>query len=216
MALCCSPDEEGGRDETPALADVRASNRALRSELSRHKADLEALKKKVRVAVLLMCPIQRSFTDSASPSTTQDPEFYAFLQSTDAGLLDFQDSDEEEEEVDEEPAQGGGRATKETAAAPADLLTLARAKAWCQDAAQGTSLGAVAKVLRAFRACAHYGDALGDADEYGACSPCFALPLPHSLMCLTLRFNALPFLQMRRRRRCASPPARPSTWWSTL
>ena len=57
MALCCSPDEEGGRDETPALADVRASNRALRSELSRHKADLEALKKKVRVAVPMMCPI---------------------------------------------------------------------------------------------------------------------------------------------------------------
>jgi hypothetical protein len=178
-----SLDEEQGRGETAALADVRASNKALRSELSRHKSELEALKKKVRVALPSLCCPKPEDTDSTPSVAKQDPEFYAFLQSTDASLLDFQDSDEEEEEdAEEEPARGAGRAAKATAAAPADLLTLARAKAWCQDAAQGTSLGAVAKVLRAFRACAHYGDALGDADEYGAPAPFIAPRSSHAFL----------------------------------
>ena len=175
---------------------MRASNKALRSELSRHKSELEALKKKVRVGP--NCSGVWPLTSlRLTSSHQQDPEFYAFLQSTDAGLLDFQDSDEEEEDdAEEEPAQGAGRAAKAAVAAPADLLTLARAKAWCQDAAQGTSLGAVAKVLRAFRACAHYGDALGDADEYGASH---AFTISNHGSCLT---RCASIVQTRRRRRC--------------
>ena len=52
------------------------------------------------------------------------------------------------------------------------LLTTARVDAWCAAAADGTSLGNAARLLRGFRACAHYGDALADEDErQGEASP---------------------------------------------
>ena len=51
-AVVLRPDEEPG-DQTGRLADVRASNKALRSELARHKADLDALKRKARAVLRL-------------------------------------------------------------------------------------------------------------------------------------------------------------------
>ncbi len=56
---------------------MRRQNRVLQSEISQHKAQLEALK-------------------------AQDPEFYAYLAATDKELLEFGQGSEDEEEEEEE------------------------------------------------------------------------------------------------------------------
>jgi hypothetical protein len=181
-AVCAEDgEEEAGGAAAGGLAAVRASNATLRSEVSRHKADLEALKLK-------------------------DPEFYKFLAATDSQLLAFQDSDGEEEggedddgEDDEAPAKGKKGAEKGAAAAagkkgaaatPAEeggeaggddetLLTTARVDAWCTAAEAGDSLGSAARLLRGFRACAHYGDTLADEDERSGALSC-GIPCAHA------------------------------------
>ena len=47
------------------------------------------------------------------------------------------------------------------------LLTTERVESLCEAALPGTSLVAAARLFRAFRACAHYGDALGGEEEGG-------------------------------------------------
>ena len=59
-------------------------NKRLKSEISTHKAQLEALR-------------------------ARDPEFYAYLQQTDAGLLDFQDDEDDEEGDDDDEDEDDGK-----------------------------------------------------------------------------------------------------------
>jgi nucleolar complex protein 2 len=97
-------------------------------------------------------------------------------------LLEFNDSDEEETADDAPPLARAARASAAEAADAADadeapaaaeddelLLTSERVAELCAAAAAGDSLAHAAKLLRAFRACAHYGDQLGgDEAEAGA------------------------------------------------
>jgi len=87
-----------------------------------------------------------------------------------------------------------------------ELLTTARVEAWCAAAAAGTSLGAAAKVLRGFRACAHYGDAVGDEDQSGEQPPLAPLLLPSLTPASHCQGPRAVFS-------CGSHPAPPSTDW---
>ena len=62
--LCCAESEEEGSDVE--RRPVRAQNKKLKSEVGRHKAELDSLKER-------------------------DPEFFKYLQETDAELLEFGD-----------------------------------------------------------------------------------------------------------------------------
>jgi hypothetical protein len=79
-AVVLRPDEEPG-DQTGRLADVRASNKALRSELARHKADLDALKRKARAVLRLslQASLTALFLHLRIPSST--PSFNPLMQS---------------------------------------------------------------------------------------------------------------------------------------
>eukprot|EP00850_Spirogloea_muscicola_P003296 SM000013S26465 [mRNA] locus=s13:520815:526476:+ [translate_table: standard] len=146
---------------------VEAENHRLRSEIERHREELEALRAK-------------------------DPEFFAYLQENDAELLDFEDeggdgaedeggdgdeqggtgddgeedaperhASNEEGEDGEEDGEGSGRAQ---AAGDKEVLTSAKVDAWCAAAvAPQRSAGAARSLLRAFRAACHYGDSEEDA-----------------------------------------------------
>lgn len=65
---------ESGDDEGGNRRPVRAQNKKLKGEVGRHKAELESLKER-------------------------DPEFFKFLQETDADLLEFGDEGDEEGEA---------------------------------------------------------------------------------------------------------------------
>lgn len=82
----------------------------------------------------------------------RDPAFHAFLAAQDAALLAFSDSDGE--------AEGCvPRAAAPAPPPPGEVLTTAAARALCAAAAAPRpSVGSVARLLRAFRACAHAGD----------------------------------------------------------
>jgi nucleolar complex protein 2 len=69
--------EEEDHEEGDAEEPVAKNNKLLKSEIGVHKQQLEALKAK-------------------------DPEFYAYLQQTDANLLSFSDDEEEDRDADEE------------------------------------------------------------------------------------------------------------------
>ncbi|KAF5836696.1 hypothetical protein DUNSADRAFT_5570 [Dunaliella salina] len=84
-----SEEDDGGKGNDPVAAD----NKRLKGEVARHKAQLEALREK-------------------------DPEFYAYLQQTDANLLGFGEDveDEEGEEDDEEGSEDEEESEDEDAA----------------------------------------------------------------------------------------------------
>jgi nucleolar complex protein 2 len=157
-------------DEAPARAAAREKKAP--GSAARHAADLQKLKQ-------------------------QDPAFHAFLETTDAELLAFNDSDEEEEEEEQaapagalaSPAAGRCSLTPASADDPPDdapaaehapsdagelVLTTERVEQLCAAASESPSLASVAKLLRAFRACAHYGDQLG-GDEPASGAPAAAL-----------------------------------------
>jgi nucleolar complex protein 2 len=103
-------DDELGEEDTA----VRTQNKTLKSEISQHKAELEALKKK-------------------------DPEFYKYLEDYDKELLDF---DEEDEEMggEEEDEAGGGEEEEEKEGGGVGkgreelVLTAAMVDGWCKAA----------------------------------------------------------------------------------
>lgn len=77
-----SDDDDEDDDEAGPSAPVAADNKRLKGEVSRHKAQLEALKQK-------------------------DPEFYEYLRSTDAELLGFGEGEEEDEDEEAGSSQEG-------------------------------------------------------------------------------------------------------------
>ena len=75
-------EEEEAEDADAASDPVVKDNKRLVSEISTHKSQLEALK-------------------------ARDPEFYAYLQQTDAGLLDFADEEDDSEGGEDEEEEEG-------------------------------------------------------------------------------------------------------------
>eukprot|EP00850_Spirogloea_muscicola_P001213 SM000004S15083 [mRNA] locus=s4:1147792:1153464:- [translate_table: standard] len=160
-------DDPEDKDVGAISSAVEAENHRLRSEIERHREELEALRAK-------------------------DPEFFAYLQENDAELLDFEDEDKdgdedeggdgneqggtgddgeedararhasnEEGEDGEEDGEGSGWAQ---VAGDKEVLTSAKVDAWCAAVvAPQRSAGAARSLLRAFRAACHYGDSEEDA-----------------------------------------------------
>ena len=146
-------DDEVAAGDSRELAAVKVANGKLRSEVKKHKIDLEALRAK-------------------------DPDFYEYLKETDQELLNFDADESESEEEEEEEEEGGdeGEGKKkmskksaavqneeeEEAVAAADagkkLITSERVKTMCKAAEGGRSLGAARFLLQAYRAACHYGD----------------------------------------------------------
>ncbi|GAQ82293.1 hypothetical protein KFL_001060260 [Klebsormidium nitens] len=139
------PAEEPASDDDlgEGESDVRGQNRTLKSEISQHKAQLEALKKK-------------------------DPEFYKYLEDYDKELLDFDEEEEEGEGPEDEAEEEGGEEEHETEGVGAGkggeelVLTTAMVDAWCKAAKEKHAFGATKNLLRAFRASCHYGDGDGE------------------------------------------------------
>eukprot|EP00798_Chlamydomonas_sp_ICE-L_P022463 gene22463-29579_t len=156
----------GDGDSIEAAKDpVTKDNKRLKGEVSTHKSQLEALKAK-------------------------DPEFYAYLQQTDAGLLGFgggdddesEEEDDEEEVVDEyededeapkkskkqkkqdvdveEEEEEGGRSAK-----GALNVTTALVNKWCGVAKESAPIGTVGQLVKAYRLACHYGDPEEEAIE---------------------------------------------------
>ncbi|KAI3438608.1 hypothetical protein D9Q98_001031 [Chlorella vulgaris] len=126
----------------------------LKTEMAAHKAQLEALKQ-------------------------QDPEFYAYLQSTDQELLNFgKDSDEDlDSEEEGEGGDGDPMASDDeqhagvsgTAAAGKQQqrsgITLHMVEGWCQAGRDKASMGAVRNIMKAYRVACHYGDSEEKVEE---------------------------------------------------
>ncbi|KDD73570.1 hypothetical protein H632_c2047p0, partial [Helicosporidium sp. ATCC 50920] len=140
-ASSSSEEDEAGASG----AALKKDSRRLKGEISAHRSQLEKLK-------------------------AQDPEFYKYLQESDQGLLKFgQDSEdeEEEEEEEEEGAEANGLAEEaepgSTSIASAQQskasLTLDMVESWGASLAETRSMTSFRRLLKAFRAACHYGDA---------------------------------------------------------
>ncbi|KAG1661708.1 hypothetical protein FOA52_002044 [Chlamydomonas sp. UWO 241] len=127
----------GGKEHHPVSKD----NQRLKGENDTHRSQLEALK-------------------------ARDPEFYAYLQQTDAGLLDFQDDDEANSEdeggegAEEETEEAGLEGDPEESAGPSGRITVTSALVtkWCEAAKKGAPLGTMRSLVKAYRMACHYGD----------------------------------------------------------
>ncbi|KAH8970165.1 hypothetical protein BDL97_02G073800 [Sphagnum fallax] len=127
-------------DEDEDGTDLGPQNKTLKTEVAKHKQELERLQQK-------------------------DPEFYQFLKEHDKELLDFDDEDaEDHEEEDEENAadEAGQRREKQEDIASVSLSTVL-VEAWCTALKEKQHIGALKNLLRAFRTACHYGD--GDMNE---------------------------------------------------
>ncbi|GAB4817038.1 hypothetical protein N2152v2_004084 [Parachlorella kessleri] len=178
-----SDDEEetgraaaAGASASRAVREVRQRNSQLRSEVARHKEELERLRER-------------------------DPEFYKYLQATDKELLDFgagesedeeggsqeegasdeedeEDGEEEEEEgrqEDRQKATGGKKGVKgepeeaEEEGEPGGkgrsmTVTLSVVDSWCKAAKEKASMGPVRSIIKAYRIACHYGDSEEQVD----------------------------------------------------
>jgi hypothetical protein len=111
-----TPAEDVPSDDDLAEDDtaVRTQNKTLKSEISQHKAELEALKKK-------------------------DPEFYKYLEDYDKELLEFDEEDEEMGGEEEEEAAGGEEEEEKEGGGVGKggeelVLTTAMVDGWCKAA----------------------------------------------------------------------------------
>lgn len=157
-----SDDDEA--DETDA-DPLTQQTKSLKGEVSKHKSQLEALKKK-------------------------DPEFYKYLEATDKQLLAFgsdsegdedsdndNDSDEDSDDdvdVDAEKQDGENIENIEDDDNKQQItqhqsVTLAMVDTWCTTVVntQGVPppMGAVKSILRAYRVACHYGDSEDMVEE---------------------------------------------------
>ena len=103
---------------------------------TRHRATLEALKQK-------------------------DPEFYRYLEQTDKNLLGFDAADGDQDEGDGEEGAAPAEGAEAAAGAKVTQVDAKELRKWC-DAAQKGSLGALRRILTAYRAACHLGDDKGD------------------------------------------------------
>ncbi|GLC56106.1 hypothetical protein PLESTB_001065000 [Pleodorina starrii] len=171
-------EEEGGGGSDPVVQD----NKRLKGEISKHRAQLEALREK-------------------------DPEFYQYLKDADAELLGFGagedddseggDEDDEDDEEDDEEEEGAAKkadnkkkekekkkkAEEEEGPASEDAeeqepgtsgrvdVTSALVARWCNAARGGPegrdppALGSFGFLVRAYRLASHYGDPQEDLDS---------------------------------------------------
>jgi len=146
-----SDDEEADADP------LTQQNKSLKSEVSKHKSQLEALKKK-------------------------DPDFYKYLEATDKQLLAFgSDSEEEEDSEDDEDDQDTEKQGDEIIEDADDnddakkqttqhqSVTLSMVDTWCTTVLNKTGvpppMGAVKSILRAYRVACHYGDSEDMVEE---------------------------------------------------
>ena len=137
-------EEDGDEDlEEPVAKD----NKRLKSEIGVHKVQLEALR-------------------------ARDPEFYAYLQQTDANLLSFSDDeeegdgeDEDDDEKDEKEAEeeqggdedGDGEDAEEGKEEKKLIVTTALMNKWCKVAKKQAPLGTVRNLLKAYRIACNQG-----------------------------------------------------------
>ncbi|EFN57450.1 hypothetical protein CHLNCDRAFT_142934 [Chlorella variabilis] len=140
---------DGEQDEDAAEHGMAGGGKAvLKAEMAAHKSQLEALKQ-------------------------QDPEFYAYLQSTDQELLNFGQESEDELDSDEEVEEGGEGPAGEGEQGLAEYgqqqklggVTLAMVEGWCQAARDNASIGAVRNIMKAYRVACHYGDSEEQVEE---------------------------------------------------
>eukprot|EP00249_Psilotum_nudum_P022093 c28368_g1_i1 orf=229-2787(+) len=135
-----SEDEDG--DDGSGLF---SENKSLRTEIKKHKKQLEGLKQK-------------------------DPEFFQFLKEHDTELLEFSDEDEEPEDAGLAQVRLGTDENSEERLtkleAPTLNLTATLVDSWCQAIKNKQHMGALRNLLRAFRTACHYGD--GQEEEFSS------------------------------------------------
>ncbi|XP_038972851.1 nucleolar complex protein 2 homolog [Phoenix dactylifera] len=89
----------------------------------------------------------------------KDPEFYQYLKEHDKELLEFDDEDIDEGEGTDLEEDVESQPTREKEQKPkAKVITTAMVDSWCKAVKEGSKLGAVRSLLRAFRTACHYGD----------------------------------------------------------
>lgn len=157
-------------DAAPARAAVRASTAALLGEAAGHRAALAALRERdprfyaflaQQDAQLLAFDDSDGEGEAAGAGGAGGGGGGGALaaaaavagEATGAGLAPRQRA---------RPAAPPAPPAAAAAEDDGSVLTTARARAWCAAAQPGCSLAAAARLLRAFRACAHVGDEPGD------------------------------------------------------
>lgn len=139
-------DEDEDENENEGGAGLGRQNKGLKSEVSKHKQELEHLQQK-------------------------DPEFYKFLQEHDKELLEFDDEDSEDSEREEEEDEEGmdhesGEEKKTVEDGTSISLSTALVETWCAAVKEKQHFGALKNLLRAFRTACHYGD--GESEDMGS------------------------------------------------
>eukprot|EP00803_Ostreobium_quekettii_P001539 evm.model.scf_347.12 EVM.evm.TU.scf_347.12 scf_347:81912-91436(+) len=137
-------DMEGSDDEEDG--PFASDNKKLRSAIEKHKAELELLKEK-------------------------DPEFYAYLQQADKGLIDFDASEDEADEAARENGDELGEAAEgaddgDAQETGARELTMGMVSRWCKAVKDGAHMPKLVLLLKAYKlACAYGNDQQGDAER---------------------------------------------------
>ncbi|XP_024364544.1 nucleolar complex-associated protein 2 [Physcomitrium patens] len=141
-------DNDDSEDEDEDGSGLGSQNKMLKSEVSKHKHQLESLQQK-------------------------DPEFYQFLKDHDKELLEFEDEDEDEDAEDSE-GDGDHKNRMELESEGKQILedgttvslSTALVETWCTAVKEKQHVGALKNLLRAFRTACHYGD--GEMEDMGS------------------------------------------------